>query len=361
MTIFERIRTQYEKFPYPSIPLFARMRAADSHLMNYESGMSACFGDVSLAVERPKILVAGCGTFEPYVVALANQSAEITCLDFSARALKKLKWRLRLHFPRRKFRYVCSSIETIPTDLGPFHMIVATGVLHHLEKPEFGLKILENHLEKMGVMRIMLYSKHGRHQIYKIRALAQALEITNGKKLRKIVSLLPPNHPMKSQFYLYSDIQSEAGIRDGFLNVIDRPLDAIDGEKFLATSGLKAQKFLHTPGGSPERFDSLRAENFCERSDWEKIAALDRVSELENNFIFWCARIAEISAFKPEPRAYMLNPALKKFQGKKVFSKLLGEAEIVPVTGKVSKEKLPHYTAALWMLPASRKPTKVAP
>ena len=355
MTIFERIKAQYEKFPYPSIPLFVRMRTADSHLMNYESGVAACFGDVSLAVDRPKILVVGCGTFEPYVVALANPSAEITCLDFSASALKKLKWRMRLHFPRRKFHYLCSSVEKIPNSLGHFHMIVATGVLHHLENPSLGLAILEKHLAKNGVLRLMLYSKYGRHQIYKIRELAHALGIHNGKQLKKMIAQLPADNPMKSQFSLYGDAQSEGGIRDGFLNVIDHAFDALEVEGFLSQSGVMAKKFLHSPSGSLHHFDSLRAENSCARSDWEKIAALDRVSELESNFIFWAARAQEILAETPKPKAFLLNPALKKFQGKKVYSKILGELVQVPRVGKIPADQLARYREALWMLPAGEK------
>jgi len=365
MSLLQRIKEQYEKFPYPSISLLAKAKAADCHLINYEAGMAASFGSCKRAVMRPKILIAGCGTFEPYIVALANPNAEITALDFSSRALKKLRWRMRLRCPGRKIKYICSSIEALSENLGKFDMIVATGILHHLENPTYGLKKLASFLEVDGVFRVMLYSKHGRSNIYKIRDLARALSISTGSELRAAINLLPNDHPLRIHFYLYADIRSEAGIRDGFLNVIDAPMDALQCEKFLSDANLEATYFIHSPSGQPSRFDELYAGERTTMRVWEKIAALDRISELESNFIFWARSKGMIMKNMPANNfnTYKVNPALRGIRARTVFSKLLGEK--ILITPKLKKllrkeiikredlniKELTRLTQALWLLP----------
>ena len=46
-----------------------------------------------------------------------------------------------------------------------FDMIICTGCLHHMEKPEDGLDSLVNVLKPGGIMQIALYSKHARSEI----------------------------------------------------------------------------------------------------------------------------------------------------------------------------------------------------
>lgn len=341
MSLHAQIKAQYEKFPYPSIPLLAKARPEDCHLMNYEAGLAASFGDCSMAAKKPRILVAGCGAFEPYIVALANPEAEIVALDFSSSALRKLRWRLLLRGVRG-VQCVQANIEELPAILGKFHMIVATGVLHHLENPLGGLKNLEFCLEKNGVMRIMLYSKHGRNNIYKIRDLARTLQLSSGKELKKVIQRLPDNHPLKIHFHLYTDVKTEGGIRDGFLNIIDNPFDALEVEDFLQKVNLRATFFVHSPSGQPEH-----AQEFSVRKDarpWEKIAALDRISELESNFIFFAAREKDLE--KPATTAaFRINPALSRAKaGRPIYSKVLGEY-IIP-----SKE-----FRQLWKVPSFPK------
>ena len=44
-------------------------------------------------------------------------------------------------------------------------MIISTGVLHHMEKPEDGLASLSSVLKPNGIMLLGLYSKYARSEI----------------------------------------------------------------------------------------------------------------------------------------------------------------------------------------------------
>ena len=50
-----------------------------------------------------------------------------------------------------------------------FDIIESVGVLHHMDKPIAGWKILTDLLNPGGLMKIGLYSELARHQIVKIR------------------------------------------------------------------------------------------------------------------------------------------------------------------------------------------------
>lgn len=325
------VRNLYEQYPYPRVSLFARMRRADSFLLNYEANASAAFGSTEFAAKKPRILVVGAGTFEPYVAALANPHAEIVALDFSEASLKRLRWRLRLHG-------LSSRVQMLPLDLlklngmhGEFHFIVATGVLHHLPNPSDGLRALAERLAPFGVLRTMLYSRFGRSGIYRIRALCQNLGLKSGRELRNFLGSLPTDHPLRIQFMLYRDARQEGGVQDGFFVAEDHPFDAWECAAWFEEQGLVTTKFLHTPSGQVEAFDLLKKNlglKYMSINPWEKIGVLDRLSELESNYFSLSVRRREIDYTKElEPPNFIIgNPVLRRACPRRLHVKLLGLA-----------------------------------
>ncbi|NUM89208.1 MAG: class I SAM-dependent methyltransferase [Bdellovibrionales bacterium] len=291
----EILRDFYERNPYPRIPLVASASPEQALTLRYSHGVTACFGRSApvMVVDRPRILVAGCGTFEPYMVALANPEAEIVAVDLSSSALRRLRWRLWIHGMAPRVELVQGDLLDLPERLGRFHYMIATGVIHHLPDPLAGLRALEARLEPFGVMRLMLYSRHGRESVRMLRDFARLMGVSDGAGLRELLRRLPRNHPFQYAFHLYSDADNETGLNDGFFHPCEHHFAAEEVEALLAGAGLEARHFLHSPGGRPERFDELfRPARGI--SPWRKIAALDRLNELESNFRFFCARSREV-------------------------------------------------------------------
>lgn len=332
------VREQYERFPYPRLPLVARVRRLDTFLMNYEAAVYAAFGSTHFAQPRPRILVAGAGTFEPCVVALANPDSEILAVDISESSLKRLRLHLLRHGLANRVRLERADLRDIGPNFGKFDYIIATGVLHHLPRPEEGLAKLASLLAPNGVMRLMLYSRYGRAQVYRIQELCDALEIRRPAVLRWIVEKLPASHPVRVHFHLYSDSRCDTGIIDGFLHSCDHGFDASECEDFLGEAGLAATKFLHPIGSRPEDLmELMREKTIWQRramalSDWERLAFLDRLSLLETNFNFIAARLADIDLAqlqkKTESRV-LLNPVVRNilarplaFANRKIYSRL---------------------------------------
>ena len=67
------LRTQYEAWPYPQVPLLAALPSTHPFELHvdwlwYRAGSGP-------APSRPRIWIAGCGTFQPYALAVANPHA----------------------------------------------------------------------------------------------------------------------------------------------------------------------------------------------------------------------------------------------------------------------------------------------
>jgi SAM-dependent methyltransferase len=328
----EDVSALYEARPYPPVSLFSRLRRDDLPLLNYEAGYASCYGNLDGAPERARILVAGCGTFEPVAVAMANPAAEILAVDLSARSLAKLRWQARLRGVSGRIRTLCSDIERLPE--GGFDYVVATGVLHHLEDPLRGLRALVERSQPKAVFRIMVYSRWGRDLLYGAKRLAQRLGVRTPKEMRRIIAALPASHPYKIYFHLYSDTATDTGLADGYLHPCDQPFDALSLRDYLAAAGLEATRFLHRPEGQPEPDGS-----------WESLAVKEALGELEENFCFFAGR------GKPSVQGAPLawNPALP-LRGS-FHSRLLGAAAVFDRRQLPSGREAERLQRALFLLP----------
>ena len=64
-----------------------------------------------------------------------------------------------------------ADILALPADLGPFDLIECSGVLHHLQDPMAGWRILRDRLRPGGIMKVSLYSEQARRHVVAARAL----------------------------------------------------------------------------------------------------------------------------------------------------------------------------------------------
>ena len=120
------------------------------------------------------ILVAGGGTGDS-TVYLADQlkdtDAEIIYLDFSKNSMKVAQERAK-NRGLKNIKWINDSIFNLPNlKLGKFDYIQCSGVLHHLESPDKGLKTLVDALSDRGGMNIMVYAQYGRTGVYQIQDL----------------------------------------------------------------------------------------------------------------------------------------------------------------------------------------------
>lgn len=146
------VREQYEESPYPSWKSVPRFLMVDpvAHVLNKKG---------------TQILVAGCGTGqEAAELATALPDAEILAVDLSLSSLSYASRKAReLGIHNITFRQ--ADILQLSSLDRKFDAICSGGVLHHLQDPIKGWKVLTGLLKNGGLMRIALYSKIARRHI----------------------------------------------------------------------------------------------------------------------------------------------------------------------------------------------------
>jgi hypothetical protein len=105
------VQVQYETWPYPRVPLLASVPSTHPWQLHCEWLWDRCGSGA--APRHPRIWIAGCGTFQPYVFAVANPQADITATDISAPSLdlaRSAAWRV----PEARRRLVAGIVRQDP-------------------------------------------------------------------------------------------------------------------------------------------------------------------------------------------------------------------------------------------------------
>ena len=266
----DTVQRHYEKYPYPHYPLLASLRRCDTYALNLQSLWIFSNGTLPPPGART-ILVAGCGTFAPYPFALANQDCTVTALDLSQKSLKRARMHCLLH-GRRNLRYVTGDLINRSVATGPFGLIDAYGVLHHLKDPLDGLRALEQRLMPGGIMRLMLYSRSARREKESIRHALRLLGVTSVQSVRDMVQRAPAGSRLRSFFETSDEVTDDAGLADALLHPCARTYRIDEVLHLLREAGLKVLRYAHS-GALPDiKLEENRLRNLereqCLDDNW---------------------------------------------------------------------------------------------
>ena len=279
-------QSQYEQWPYPSVPWVASVPREHLWQLHVNWIRSRCA--LPPLSTQPKIWIAGCGTFEPYIFARANPESKILASDFSVRSLKIAQKRLRWHGAKNvELRQLDLTDPTqLPDDT--FDLIECYGVLMCLPNPLETLTHLASKLNPDGVLRLMVYPHYSRQRIFQVQKLAKLLGLTfqnprHPALLRNILKKLPKKNPLSYAFSSYWDAKNISGIVDGFLHASDRGFTGFELSALLDEAGLTPKFCFHRPWGQPDlmanKLSGLGEHNF---SFW--LHYLDLWQSLRTNF-----------------------------------------------------------------------------
>ena len=167
--ISSKVKKQYEEHPYPrwvNAGLSLRQVSVSHEIDRIRISLL----DKSIKeVGSPDILVAGCGTGQQSISTAARfKSSKVLAVDLSLSSLAYAK--------RKTEELNFSNIEYMQADIldlnkldRTFDVIECTGVLHHMDDPLVGWKILTDCLKPGGLMKVGLYSELARQHIVKMR------------------------------------------------------------------------------------------------------------------------------------------------------------------------------------------------
>ncbi len=254
LSYLPQVKEQYEHFPYPP-------RNPEDERRHLRATVTDCldvlnhhgFGGKRNFHKNFRALVAGGGTGDS-TICLAEQlqgtDAEITYLDMSMASMKVAKARAEVR-GLENIQWVNGSLLDLPTmELGQFDYINCSGVLHHLENPEEGLRALNSVLAEGGVMGIMLYGKYGRTAIYQMQELLRMLsgDASDSDKLaicKTVLAQLPESNWFNhSKNWFYDHRGGDAALYDLLLHSQDRAYSIPELYDYMKGVGLSIAAFI---------------------------------------------------------------------------------------------------------------------
>ena len=166
-TTSRKVAAQYEAHPYPrwtSLQM-PRENSARAMLEGFVPREKLGFLDGPF-----RVLIAGAGTGRHAIAASARYgaNARVLAVDLSRRSLAYAKAKAA-RFEAGNLDFAQADLQNIPDETGPFDIIEAVGVLHHMAEPFKGWQALIRLLRPGGLMLAGLYSAVSRQGIGEMR------------------------------------------------------------------------------------------------------------------------------------------------------------------------------------------------
>ncbi len=164
--VSRKVASQYQTSPYPrwtSLHMPSRGRAKRT--------LSRFFPEARLGFMEDafEVLIAGAGTGQHAVASATSYgpAANVTAIDLSRPSLAYGKW-MAQRLGADNITFAQADILNLGEN-GPYHIIEAVGVLHHMSDPLAGWRALLGRLAPGGLMLVGLYSKVSRANLGRLR------------------------------------------------------------------------------------------------------------------------------------------------------------------------------------------------
>ena len=291
-TVSCKVQEQYEQNPYP--------RWTNLGLPPVPQTISAFTKDKDLRISNlsinevdiPQILIAGCGTGEHSITTASTfKNCDVLAIDLSLSSVAYAK--------RKTEELNISNIDYMQADIldlgvlnRKFDIIESVGVLHHMNNPMVGWKVLADCLNTGGLMRIGLYSELARKSIVQIRDEIEHLNIESSYDAMKLFRNKIGSSEEEPHKLIVSslDFYSMSAFRDLIFHVQEHRFTIPQIEASLTQLGLMFCGFetLHV-------VEKFKSENFTENAlyDLEKWDTFEKENPrvFAGMYQFWCQKV----------------------------------------------------------------------
>ena len=266
--VSKKVKYQYEENPYP------RWRyLTNGFKSNFLNILNSNIKPNKVISENkffsPKVLIAGCGTGQQLENAICYENSSISAVDLSLSSLA---------YAMRKMQELnINNIEFLQADIlnlddlnKKFDVIECVGVLHHMEDPKGGLKVLLDLLEPHGFLKLGLYSEVSRKHVEEARNFLKNNifnRITDIRDCRELIKNNKDNNSLQKLTYNY-DFYSSSSIRDLMFHVHENKFTLHKILKLLNTYNLEFLGFTNEEAKKkysiiyPEDSMNLNIENW---------------------------------------------------------------------------------------------------
>lgn len=255
--VSEVVRGQYEASPYPRWRQVGAVKPVASVL-----GWRV--------PPRPQVLIAGCGTGNHAINAGQRYAgARVLAVDLSRASLGYGLRKAREAGVRNVAFAQADLLEFGATDF-EFEIIECSGVLHHMDDPFEGARVLAGRLKPGGLMKIALYSATARVDLKPAKALAKRHGPAAIRELRQAIIAAPQGDPVRAPLRIY-DFYATSSCRDLLMHVQEHEMGIGDIRRMLAENGLTLLGFDFDNAAYREMFpDDPRAANLDHLETFER-------------------------------------------------------------------------------------------
>ena len=170
--VSEQVREQYEEHPYPRWTT-ARYQDPGTVADVLRDLAAPAAIEAAEQIQAPSILVAGCGTGKGLIeIARRFRDSSVVGIDLS---LSSLAFAIRKgsELGLDELQVMQADILELADWSERFDVVVASGVLHHMQDPVAGWRVLSDLVRPGGFMRIGLYSERARISVVETRAFIE--------------------------------------------------------------------------------------------------------------------------------------------------------------------------------------------
>ncbi|MCS5580121.1 MAG: tetratricopeptide repeat protein [Gammaproteobacteria bacterium] len=238
------VKEQYEQSPYPrwiNAGLYTKPETVGVVLQELE--VKLIFNEEQFS-DSPDILIAGCGTGQ-HALSTASRfrDCNVLAVDLS---LSSLSYAIRKtkELGVSNIKYMQADILELNSLERQFDIIESSGVLHHMDNPLAGWRVLVDLLRPSGLMQIGLYSDMAREPIVEARDFIEKKKYGDSPKdirgFRAEIMNMPNNSSSNLQKVLSSrGFYSLSECRDLLFHVQEHRFTLLEIEIALKELGLE--------------------------------------------------------------------------------------------------------------------------
>ena len=235
------VRSQYEENPYPR---WQSLPPVESGSPVASLGSLFAEGAIPDYLGQPmEILIAGCGTGRHSIqTARRFPSSQLTAIDLS-RASLAYAARKTAELNIENVAYFQADIMALGVLEQRFHIVESIGVLHHLEDPVAGWRVLTSLLAPGGLMHIALYSKIARTRLdfarNTIKQAGRGNDAASIREFREQVLSAPAASELAEVASFGRDFYSLSNCRDLLFHVQEHQFTLVQIAALLEALGLE--------------------------------------------------------------------------------------------------------------------------
>ena len=290
--VSRKVMEQYEGNPYPRWVKLRVPPEAKSVAKVCDEAKLCLHSEAIRRQLSPSILIAGCGTGQHSIETASRfANCQVTAVDLSRSSLA--------YAQRKTSELGITNVEYLQADIlhlgrlgRQFDIVESSGVLHHMDDPMTGWRVLADLLKTGGLMKIGLYSELARRHIVMFREEVAAAGIgSSGAEIRQFRHSLVESHDQNHRLLKrFPDFFSLSMLRDLIFHVQEHRFTLPQIKDCLDQLGLKFCGFENQSTVNEFKRSFGEESDTCDLSLWHQYEESQQ-STFAGMYQFWCQKI----------------------------------------------------------------------